>query len=68
MKVAKAPFGWLKIAGAKTPLPNLLFCLSLFKEILKLQKGFWGSNQTLYCQVKEAALTQDYTSFRKFMM
>jgi len=62
-ETCKSSFGRLKISGVNSPLQKLSFILSLFKEILKLQKRFLGSNQTLYSQVKEAALTQDYTFF-----
>lgn len=67
MKLAEAPFGRLKITGKVSPLQNFPF-LFLFREILKLQKRFLASNQTLYCQGKEVALTEDYTFFGKFMM
>lgn len=63
MKLAKNPFSWCKVSSAEPPI-----FLSLFREILIIQKMFLGSNQTSFCQVKAAALAQDYTFCRKFIM
>lgn len=62
MKLAKAPFGRLKITAS---FAEPLFFSELIQGDIKTTEEVFGSNQSLYCQVKEATLIQDYTFFRK---